>query len=121
MRTGGYERKEIAALNGVEITWSPGARTPKHDHGTVEHGVVLVVEGEVYEIRDDRLRMYRAGETFTLTGTTQHIVGNPTDRPAVTMHIYSSSLSMQTFPDSEEEARILRELDAKASSALQVG
>lgn len=121
MQAGGYTRRELRGINGVEISWSPGARTPKHDHGTVGHGVVLVLEGEVYEIRDDKLRHYRAGEAFSLSGTTRHIVGNCTDRPAVTMHMYSSALSMQTFSCSDEEARILSELDARmnfAQSAL---
>jgi quercetin dioxygenase-like cupin family protein len=117
MRTRGYSRRDIRSMNGVEITWFPGARTPKHDHGTVEHGVVLVLEGEIYEIRNDALRRYRAGETFSLTGDTRHIVGNCTINPAVTMHMYSSHLSMQTFPLSEEETKILCELDAKISCA----
>jgi quercetin dioxygenase-like cupin family protein len=118
MQTGGYTRRPVAELNGVEITWSPGARTPKHDHGAVEHGVVLVVQGEVYEIRHDNLRIYKAGETFSLTGATRHIVGNWAREPAVTMHMYSSQLSMQTFPCSEKETRILRELDAKWASRI---
>jgi quercetin dioxygenase-like cupin family protein len=118
MPTGAYTRRTITELNGVEITWSPGARTPKHDHGAVEHGVVLVVRGEVCEIRNDKLKIYRASEMFSLHGETRHIVGNWAHEPAVTMHMYSSQLSMQTFPLNEEEIKILRELDARCASRI---
>jgi quercetin dioxygenase-like cupin family protein len=116
MQTGAYSKRTITELNGVEITWSPGARTPKHDHGAVKHGVVLVVQGEICEIRNDKIKIYRASEIFSLHGETRHIVGNWAHEPAVTMHMYSSQLSMQTFPLSEEEIKILRELDARYAS-----
>jgi predicted metal-dependent enzyme (double-stranded beta helix superfamily) len=79
------------------MTWGPGSSADSHDHaGSV--GVVHVVAGELCEDTADvhghirSRRRIAAGVTTTLSAIGRHTLTNPTDRTAVSVHVYSPPL-----------------------------
>jgi quercetin dioxygenase-like cupin family protein len=105
LNTGGYDRIIRHRGNGieaVEIAWRPGARTPKHNHGS--KGWVWVLRGRIFEVRDGKKTYYVAGDSFLEVRREQtHIVGNDTRDLAITFHVYQPELEMDTFPDNESD------------------
>jgi len=102
---GGYERNVRQRCNGieaVELTWSPGARTPKHSHRA--HGWTWVLKGRLFEVRDGIKIYHEEGASFRERpdGTT-HIVGNDSVVPAISFHVYRPELEMDFFIDDESD------------------
>jgi len=109
LHIGGYERIIRHRGNGieaVEITWHPGARTPKHNHGS--RGWVWVLQGRIFEVKNGKKIYYDAGQSFLEVQREEtHIVGNDTTQLAITFHIYQPELQMDTFADAESESLLL--------------
>ena len=109
LHIGGYERAirhRATGIEAVEITWHPGARTPKHNHSS--KGWVWVLSGRIFEIRNGQKTYYRAGDCFLEVdheGT--HIVGNDGAETATTFHVYQPELQMETFCDSDADVRAI--------------
>ncbi len=112
MQSGGYVRAVLYrspdgadGAEGVEIVrivWPPGSRTPNHDHSAT--GIVIVVEGSLYEKKAGRTARISAGHTM-IEGEVDlpHVVGNDGDAPAVSIHTYfTRRLTMNTYPDPSE-------------------
>ena len=91
------------------IEWSASAGLDLHDHGG-SSGVVLVVDGELLEVRvDDRNRVARTrrtvarrGDVIHISPQTIHAVSNIRPSTALSVHVYSPPLSSMTFYDDGE-------------------
>jgi SAM-dependent methyltransferase/predicted metal-dependent enzyme (double-stranded beta helix superfamily) len=79
------------------MSWRPGAFSAIHDHGHTEWGAVQVfgpAEHAVFRIDEaDRLRTVTRkhlapGDALAVTHRLVHQMGNPTDRPFLTLHVY---------------------------------
>ncbi len=90
----------------VAMTWGPGQGTAVHDHagiwcveGVVE-GEMEVTQFELEEERDGAFRFSRKASIAARVGSAgwlippyeHHILANPTDRVAVTLHIYGGEM-----------------------------
>jgi predicted metal-dependent enzyme (double-stranded beta helix superfamily) len=87
------------------IAWPRGGKADLHDHGH-STGAVSVVSGALVEStprRDDagRLSLVRrelaAGATVGFGAGHVHDVTNVSDRPALSLHVYSPALTSMTF------------------------
>lgn len=83
-------------LNAWVIVWNEDSDTGFHDHDTSAAGI-SVIAGTVREDRLSigglpRVRLFSAGDTFTVEPTAIHRVLHAGDGPAVTVHAYSPPL-----------------------------
>jgi predicted metal-dependent enzyme (double-stranded beta helix superfamily) len=92
----------------LSLVWLPGQSTPIHDHST--WGVMGLVENELEEVGYERLddgsrenyaelretkgRMVGAGSvSYVLPPYEEiHRIGNPTNRPSLSLHVYGRDL-----------------------------
>jgi len=85
------------------LTWSPGQRSPVHDHGPAA-GLMRVVSGEATERlyrrreqgaakRDHMTRVLRTGTVTNTLAETLHAVSNESDAVLVTLHLYTPPLA----------------------------
>ena len=84
------------------LGWAPGQHVGMHDHGDAA-GAFLVVSGELRERVPDRRRSVidlGAGSTGVVAKGELHDVGNASDSPALSIHVYSPPLATMTFYDS---------------------
>ena len=92
--------------SAVVMTWGPGQQTALHDHAGL-WCVEGVVEGEIVVIRHDLkeesaglfrfeeqtpIRAARGSAGSLIPPVEYHVLANPTDRVAVTLHIYGGEI-----------------------------
>ena len=85
------------------LSWLPGQGTDLHDHGA-STGAFAVVSGRLTELTIERRQAGPRSETFRWTpGAVRpfgpghvHQVTNTSGSPAVSLHVYSPSLSSMT-------------------------
>lgn len=99
-----YHREPLFRTSGLELllaSWLPGQASPIHDHGGSE-GVTRVLVGTLEELRFARVgararpleaRVHGPGSILLEEEETLHQVRNPTDRPAVSLHLYRPPLA----------------------------
>jgi quercetin dioxygenase-like cupin family protein len=83
------------------LGWAPGQHVGMHDHGDAA-GAFLVLAGELREVVLQRRRSVidlGAGSTGVVARRQLHDVGNVSQRPALSIHVYSPPLSTMTFYD----------------------
>jgi hypothetical protein len=95
----GYGRKLVYHGGFFEImvmSWAPGDYSSIHDHGTAQWGAVKVfgaAEHAVFTVKDGamttKIRNRQApGEVNPVTHELIHQMGNVTDQPFISMHMY---------------------------------
>jgi quercetin dioxygenase-like cupin family protein len=104
-RDAGRERwyREILrteAYSAWLIGWPPGTSVGLHDHDDAG-AAICVVDGELVEVRPDRLAApewsLRAGQSITVPPGVIHDVANRSLRPATSIHLYSPPLERMTY------------------------
>jgi cysteine dioxygenase len=92
---------EDAHFSLIALCWTPGSRSPVHNHPVRNGCYMRVVQGAVHEkkfVRDEEHnRLEPAGELVAETGAclyiddslAYHSVGNRGELPAITLHIYA--------------------------------
>ena len=83
------------------LGWAPGQHVGMHDHGDAS-GAFFVLAGELRELLPERRRSVvdlGAGSTGVVARGQLHDVGNVSDRPALSVHVYSPPLATMTFYD----------------------
>jgi predicted metal-dependent enzyme (double-stranded beta helix superfamily) len=100
-----YGRLDISHLDGAAgyeawlLSWLPGQRTDLHDHGGASGGFA-VVSGSLREqsAAGDRLHTvtWIAGQHRLFGAHHIHQVGNVAPQPAISVHLYTPSLTTMT-------------------------
>jgi 3-mercaptopropionate dioxygenase len=111
-KTGGYCRRLLyrdpeLGFTAVVMTWGPGQRTPLHDHAGI-WCVEGVLEGEMevcrYELLEEPeegvFRFASRGALPAHAGSAgalippleHHVLANPSDRLALTLHVYGGEM-----------------------------
>jgi mannose-6-phosphate isomerase-like protein (cupin superfamily) len=110
-------RRHHVRLLGTEayeawvLGWSPGQHVGMHDHGDAA-GAYFVLSGELREALPHRRRAIvdlGAGSTGVVARGQLHDVGNVSERPALSIHVYSPPLSTMTFYDAAGRAPLRTE------------
>jgi predicted metal-dependent enzyme (double-stranded beta helix superfamily) len=111
-RAGGYTRTLLYSCDAYEIVgfrWSPGARTPLHDHG-ISRCATLLMSGELAVERfayDDASGFHEAGAFVMVPGDLDdadadaefHRVTAAADRESITVHVYEPPLGTHRVVD----------------------
>ncbi|SOD72341.1 hypothetical protein SAMN05892883_1740 [Jatrophihabitans sp. GAS493] len=96
------------------ISWMPTQGTQLHDHGG-SSGSFTVISGQLSEAVYTRTgrgagglreRTHQAGRSVGFDGNYVHDVRNTSDKPAVSIHAYSSPLTTMNFYDVEDGAMV---------------
>ncbi|MBV8983682.1 MAG: cysteine dioxygenase family protein [Acidimicrobiia bacterium] len=93
------------------LGWAPGQHVGMHDHGEAA-GAFVVVRGELREVLPESRRStvdLGAGSTGVVRRGQLHDVGNASDTPALSIHVYSPPLSTMTFYDASGRAPLRTE------------
>ncbi|MBV8979621.1 MAG: cysteine dioxygenase family protein [Acidimicrobiia bacterium] len=93
------------------LGWAPGQHVGMHDHGDAA-GAFVVVRGELREELPERRRSIvdlGAGSTGLVGRGQLHDVGNASDAPAFSIHVYSPPLTKMTFYDATGRAPLRTE------------
>lgn len=93
------------------LGWAPGQHVGMHDHGEAA-GAFVVVRGELREVLPESRRSIvdlGAGSTGVVRRGQLHDVGNVSDAPALSIHVYSPPLSTMTFYDASGRAPLRTE------------
>jgi len=96
MEPGQYTRtvlRQDRDFEVVSIVWAPGSSSKKHDHGQA-WGLGGILEGRVYEEKDEVRVYYEAGSVLIEGPSTIHLLGNDGEKPAKTLHYYTPRLVM---------------------------
>ena len=83
------------------LGWAPGQHVGMHDHGGAA-GAFFVLSGELREVLPERRRSIvdlGAGATGLVSRGQLHDVGNVSESPALSIHVYSPPLATMTFYD----------------------
>jgi mannose-6-phosphate isomerase-like protein (cupin superfamily) len=83
------------------LGWAPGQHVGMHDHGDAA-GAFFVLSGTLREMLPARRRSIvdlGAGSTGVVARGQLHDVGNASERPALSIHVYSPPLTRMTFYD----------------------
>lgn len=101
-----YQRNVILKTNFYELVcvcWLPGQFSSIHSHGT-SFGAMRILEGQVTEdlyLTPDnpvyQRRIYTPSDCSKVTPETLHSVGNTSDKPASSLHLYSPPFQGQNF------------------------
>ncbi len=97
-----YGRRRIYRANNFEIfvmSWMPGDFTAIHNHGHSEWGIVYFLGNALhrsYESEENKLKLTKTeiipiGTIAPVCGNLTHSMGNSTDKPFITLHIYGSN------------------------------
>ena len=98
------------------IAWPAGGKVDLHDHAE-SSGAIRVIEGVLTEAvpkrdRQGRLTLARAelgaGATATFGAGHVHDVANESDRPALSLHVYSPALTSMSFFDLDGDRLVAR-------------
>lgn len=101
-----YGRKLIYQGNHYEImamSWMPGDFSGIHDHGYTEWGAVQVfgaAEHATFRIEEGQMTtlsrfQFETGDVVGVSHSLIHQMGNPTDRPFLTLHVYGQPESIE--------------------------
>lgn len=93
------------------LGWAPGQHVGMHDHGDAA-GAFFVVHGSLREIVPERRRSIvdlRTGQTGVVSHGQLHDVGNASDGPALSIHVYSPPLTTMTFYDAAGQSPLRTE------------
>ena len=91
--------------------WAPGQHVGMHDHGGAA-GAYVVVSGELREVLPERRRSIvdlSSGSTGVVDRAQLHDVGNVSDAPALSVHVYSPPLKTMTFYDASGQSALRTE------------
>jgi len=69
-------------LRGRKLTILPGGGTVEHSHAE-RPGIVVVLSGEIVEVRNGKMQVFKEGDTWIEKSDTNHFVLNQSDAPAV--------------------------------------
>ncbi|MGA3210216.1 MAG: hypothetical protein ABSD20_02860 [Terriglobales bacterium] len=120
VKVGTYSRRVLIRAFGWEIailTWPSGTCSKKHDHSV--WGVVIPLDGEVFEIPDGgKGTCYGAGQgVLDVRKGSIHTVGNVGRKTAHTLHAYhigdDTKLRMNYFEHTAKDAAALAKLKAR--------
>ena len=122
-RQDSYGRNKIYTGKNFTIflmTWNPGDYTAIHSHGHCDWGAVLFfdeVSHRLYKVDGNEIHlankgMIPAGTIVGVKGDLVHSMGNNSDLPAITMHIYGSNGSLS---NANNDSRVY-ELEKKTIS-----
>jgi mannose-6-phosphate isomerase-like protein (cupin superfamily) len=102
-----YERLHHDADHEIWLlSWMPGQSTGFHDHGNAS-GAFAVALGGLQERRVTIDRTVSAGQARMFGPGYVHSVGNVSDAPAVSVHIYSPPLSVMNRYDLDDDDRLV--------------
>jgi predicted metal-dependent enzyme (double-stranded beta helix superfamily) len=93
------------------LGWAPGQHVGMHDHGDAA-GAFLFLAGELREVVPQRRRSVidlGARSTGVVARGQLHDVGNVSERPALSIHVYSPPLSTMTFYDAAGRSELRTE------------
>lgn len=94
-----YGRKMIYKGEQFEVmamSWQPGDMSTIHDHGYTQWGAVKTygpAEHAAFRVEDEILsttsrKQFNAGDVVAVSHTFVHQMGNPTDEPFLSLHVY---------------------------------
>lgn len=97
-----YGRKMIHKHPNYEVmvmSWNPGDYAAIHDHGYTQWGAVKIfgsAEHATFRWQDDELstlsrHFFEPGKIIGVSHSLIHSMGNPTDKPFLSLHIYGTS------------------------------
>ncbi|MCW2915473.1 MAG: cysteine dioxygenase type [Actinomycetia bacterium] len=89
------------------LSWMPGQSTGFHDHGDAS-GAFAVALGALEERRITIARTVSAGQARAFGPGYVHDVGNISDAPAVSVHVYSPPLSVMNRYDLDDDGRLVQ-------------
>jgi len=106
-----YGRTIIYQGNSFTIyimSWSPGDFTAIHSHGVSDWGSVVFFSDtnhRLYDAHGLTIQLVKkgiipAGTVAPVTGNLVHAMGNQTDKPFITLHIYGSNQQISNANDS---------------------
>ena len=107
--TESYGRLLVAAGHNFELmvmSWAPGDYSAIHDHGAAEWGGVRYFGPADHVIFDEdrgllslkeRMTM-GVGDVYAVDESLIHLMGNPTDSPFVSLHLYGRSEAAESIP-----------------------
>jgi len=100
---------QVGIGQSFEKTYYPGDRTNKHiDYAD---GVVVVLEGEVFQIANGETTILKPGDILIVKSGGVHIVGNAGPGVARTLNTYFvETLRTKRLPDDENDVRELAKL-----------
>lgn len=91
----------------IAMVWGPGQGTPIHDHGglwcveCVLDGTIEVTsyrpepgpDGRAQFVAEDRIRAGVGEAGHLVPPLDHHLIRNPTERPAITLHVYGGPMT----------------------------
>ena len=113
-----YTRNLIARTDDFELLtlcWSPGQVSPIHDHGGSDGWVVgmdgiveevwyqcdIARDGIVKWVKGRAARLELGGVGYINDEIAWHTVGNPTESPAVSLHLYAPPIDRCQYVDAD--------------------
>jgi predicted metal-dependent enzyme (double-stranded beta helix superfamily) len=136
VKPGGYCRRLLyrdpeLGFTALVMTWGPGQRTPLHDHAGI-WCVEGVLEGEMevcrYELLDEpgegvfhfaargTLPAHAGSAGALIPPLEHHVLTNPSDRMALTLHVYGGEMDHCTVFEPVEDRKDLYRARVKALS-----
>ncbi len=87
------------------MSWAPGDYSAIHDHGEAEWGAVRYfghADHVLFSVRDDCLSLdsrmtMQPDDVFAVDHSLIHLMGNPTDFPFVSLHLYGRDQAAPTI------------------------
>jgi predicted metal-dependent enzyme (double-stranded beta helix superfamily) len=122
-RTRLYEGRNF---NIYLMSWAPGDFTAIHSHGMTDWGAVVFFSGashRLYEVKDTHILLkdaspVPAGLVAPVNGKLVHAMGNLSEVPAMSLHIYGSDQSISNANDGslvyELEKKLIRRTHGEA-------
>jgi quercetin dioxygenase-like cupin family protein len=102
-----YERLHHDADHEIWLlSWMPGQSTGFHDHGDAS-GAFAVALGTLEERRVTIGRTVSSGQARMFGPDYVHSVGNISDAPAVSVHVYSPPLATMNRYDLDDDGRLV--------------
>ncbi len=98
-----YGRQLVAEGEGFELmvmSWLPGDYSAIHDHGATQWGAVryfgeadhVVFDESGSQLRIEERMTTHVGQVYPVTNSLIHLMGNPTDRAFLSVHLYGCEL-----------------------------
>ncbi|NRA52117.1 MAG: methyltransferase domain-containing protein [Phaeodactylibacter sp.] len=128
-----YGRKLIYQGEHFEImamSWKPGDFSGIHDHGYTEWGAIKVfgpAEHATFRIEDRKIStlsrvQFKTGTIVGVSHTLVHQVGNPTEHPFMTLHVYVRPENIENVTGNARvydlENRLIQRVDGGVFFAL---
>ncbi|MBK7173261.1 MAG: cysteine dioxygenase family protein [Bacteroidales bacterium] len=98
---------EGASFNIYLMSWAPGDFTAIHSHGQTDWGAVLFfsdVNHRLYKVQEKNIQLIdktgvKAGTIAPVNGNLVHAMGNLSENPAMSLHIYGSEKGISNAND----------------------